>query len=42
MPSERVAGIKSESLSTFIGISTRSFDMNPDLGNNARFLASVE
>jgi hypothetical protein len=26
----------------FVPIGTRSFDMNPDLGNNARFLASVE
>src|SRR5262245_51430647 len=25
-----------------VPIGTRSFDMNPDLGNNARFLASVE
>jgi hypothetical protein len=26
----------------FVPVGTRSFDMNPDLGNNARFLASVE
>src|SRR5215475_3088370 len=26
----------------FVPIGTRSFDVNPDLGNNARFLASVE
>ena len=26
----------------FVPIGARSFDMNPDLGNDARFLASVE
>src|SRR5215469_2673204 len=26
----------------FVPVGARSFDMNPDLGNNARFLASVE